>query len=391
MMPSDIKQQPLADTLLDRIIELQPRLRERATMTRELRRVPDESIRELCEIGFFLALQPKAWGGYELTPQQFFRMHLALAEACMSTAWAAGIIAVHAFQIALMDQRAQQDVWGDSIHTRVSSAYAPMGSVTKVDGGFEFSGRWGWSSGCDHCSWALLGGIVPGEGYRTFLVPRSDYVIDDTWFPMGLHGTGSKDIVVEKTFVPDYRTHRQMDGFNLTNPGFAVNDAPLFRIPWAQIFVRVVCTPAIGACKDALRLYKNTALQKASMDPSKHANDPATLERIAVAENTIDEMEAIMMRNFDEMLAAAHNGQPIAVEKRAKYRYQASLVIEKSLSVIDGLFAMAGGRSIFAGSELQQRFLDIHTARAHVANNPVNFARNLGAIQLGQDNSDYFI
>ncbi|HEY9034538.1 MAG TPA: flavin-dependent monooxygenase [Pseudomonadales bacterium] len=391
-MPSaTLDKQQIADTMLDNIIKLQPALRARASETRQLRRVPDESIQELQDIGFFLALQPAAHGGYELSPQQFFRMHLAISEACMSTAWAAGIIAVHAFQIALMDEKAQRDVWGGNIHTRVSSAYAPMGKVKKVDGGFEFSGRWGWSSGSDHCSWALLGGIVPDEGYRTFLVPRSDYVIDDTWFPMGLHGTGSKDIVIEKAFVPDYRTHKQLDGFNLTNPGFAVNDAPLFRIPWAQIFVRVVCTPAIGACKDALRLYQQTALQKASMDPSKHATDPSTLERIAAAENTIDEMEAIMMRNFDEMMAQIAKGQPITIEKRAKYRYQAALVIEKSLSVIDSLFAMAGGRSVFEGSELQQRFLDIHTARAHVANNPTNFARNLGGIHLGQDNADFFI
>jgi 3-hydroxy-9,10-secoandrosta-1,3,5(10)-triene-9,17-dione monooxygenase len=61
------------------------------------------------------------------------------------------------------------------------------------------------------------------------------------------------------------------------------------------------------------------------------------------------------------------------------------------MQVIDSLFSMAGGSSVFLGSEIQQRFLDIHTARAHVANNPTNFARNLGAIHLGQDNADFFI
>lgn len=385
------EKQKVAGDMLNQIEALQDEFRQRAGQTRELRRVPDESIQALQDAGFFLALQPEQYGGYELTPQQFFKMHLAIAEACMSTAWASGIIAVHAFQIALMDKQAQDDVWADDIHTRVSSAYAPLGNVKKVKGGFEFSGRWGWSSGCDHCSWALLGGIVPDEGYRTFLVPCTDYVIEDTWFPMGLHGTGSKDIVIEKAFVPDYRTHKQMDGFQLSNPGYAVNQSALYRIPWAQIFVRVVCTPAIGACKDALRLYQETAMQKASMDPSKHATDPATLERIAAADNIIDEMQTIMMRNFDEMTRCIDRGMNIPVEKRARYRYQASLVIDKSLQVIDSLFAMAGGRSVFEGSEIQQRFLDIHTARAHVANNPTNFARNLGGIYLGQENADFFI
>ena len=173
------------EAMLSRIQGLQTLLRDNADRARSERRVPAENIAALQEAGFFLALQPARWGGYELDPQDFFRLQMAIAECCMSTAWASGIVAVHAFQIALMDARAQNDVWGDDIHTRVSSSYAPMGKVEAVDGGFRFSGRWGWSSGCDHCSWALLGGILPDGSYRTFLVPRTDYRIEDTWYSMG--------------------------------------------------------------------------------------------------------------------------------------------------------------------------------------------------------------
>jgi 3-hydroxy-9,10-secoandrosta-1,3,5(10)-triene-9,17-dione monooxygenase len=55
------------------------------------------------------------------------------------------------------------------------------------------------------------------------------------------------------------------------------------------------------------------------------------------------------------------------------------------------VFSSAGGASVFQGSEIQQRFLDIHTARAHVANNPTSFARNLGAVALGAANQDFFV
>lgn len=380
-----------AQPMLAAIVALQPRLRERAAQTRELRRLPDETIEELKDIGFFLALQPKRYGGYEMRPQDFFRMQMALAEGCMSSAWVGGIIAVHSFQLALFDDRAQQDVWGPDIHTRVSSSYAPVGKVEIVDGGFRLSGRWGWSSGSDHCSWALLGAIVPGEGYRTFLVPRTDYRVEDTWRAMGLQGTGSNDVVVEGTFVPDYRTHKQMDGFNMTNPGTAVNTATLFQIPWGQIFVRTVSTPAIGAAKAALDLYRHLVTHKASSDPTKLAGDTETQMRVAVAANAIDEMEVVLMRNFDRMLQQVEAGEPIPIGERARYRYQAALVIEKCMAVIDSLFSVAGGGSVFVGSEIQQRFLDVHTARAHVANNPTGFARNFGAVELGLENKDVFI
>jgi 3-hydroxy-9,10-secoandrosta-1,3,5(10)-triene-9,17-dione monooxygenase len=381
----------IAGNMLERVESLQDQFRDLSGKARQLRRVPQENIDALQDAGFFLALQPARYGGYELNPQDFFRMQCAIAEGCMSTAWASGIIAVHAFQIALMDARAQEDVWGEDIHTRVSSSYAPLGKVEPVEGGFRLSGRWGWSSGCDHCSWVLLGAIVPGEGFRTFLLPNSDYEILDTWQSMGLQGTGSNDIVVEGAFVPDYRTHKQSDGFSGTNPGIEVNGAPLYRLPWAQTFIRVVSTPAIGAAREGLRLYKNTVVSKASGDVTKLAGDVSTLERVASATNAIDEMEALLYRNFDQMMAAVESGVSISIEDRALYRYQASLVIEKSMGVIDSLFSSAGGSSVLIDSEIQQRFLDIHTARAHVANNPTAFARNLGGLGVGTENGDFFI
>lgn len=380
-----------AQDIYDRVLALGDLFRRNAPEARKIRKVPQENIDALQEAGFFLALQPRRWGGHEVDPQDFFRMHLAIAENCMSTAWASGIVAVHAFQLALMDERAQQDVWGDDIHTRVSSSYAPLGKVTEVDGGFRLSGRWGWSSGSDHCTWVFLGAICPDGGFRSFLVPRGDYEIVDTWHAMGLQGTGSNDIVVDDVFVPDYRTHKAEDGFLGTNPGVTADSAPLYRLPWAQLFVRVVSTPAIGAARDALDLYRQLVVGKASGDLTKLAGDTAPQERIAAAITSIDEMEAILFRNFDRMMAQVSAGEEVPVLERIKYRYQASLVIERCMAVVDSLFSSAGGSSVFLGSEIQQRFLDIHTGRAHVANNPTSFARNLGSVLLGNESKDFFV
>jgi 3-hydroxy-9,10-secoandrosta-1,3,5(10)-triene-9,17-dione monooxygenase len=380
-----------AQDIYDRVLALSDLFRRNSAEARKIRKVPQENIDALQKAGFFLALQPRRWGGHEVDPQDFFRMHLAIAENCMSTAWASGIVAVHAFQLALMDERAQQDVWGEDIHTRISSSYAPLGKVTEVEGGFRLSGRWGWSSGSDHCTWVFLGAICPDGGFRSFLVPRSDYEIVDTWHAMGLQGTGSNDIVVNDVFVPDYRTHKAEDGFLGTNPGVTADSAPLYRLPWAQLFVRVVSTPAIGAARDALDLYRQLVVGKASGDQTKLAGDTATQERIAAAITSIDEMEALLFRNFDRMMAQVNAGEEVPVLERIKYRYQASLVIERCMAVVDSLFSSAGGGSVFLGSEIQQRFLDIHTGRAHVANNPTSFARNLGSVLLGTESKDFFV
>jgi len=207
----------------------------------------------------------------------------------------------------------------------------------------------------------------------------------------GLAGTGSKDIVVANAFVPEYRTHKQMDGFALTNPGNAVHDAPIFSIPWGQIFVRAVSTPPIGALKTMLRLFTEGAKSKASSDPAKLAADPHTQAVISQTANTIDEMEAVLYRNFEQMMECTENGREIPIEDRVRSRYQAALVVDKCLEATNRMFASAGGRSVFLDSRIQQWFLDIRVSRAHVANNPTAFERNYGGVQLGVDNNDLFV
>ncbi|MFT7527014.1 MAG: 3-hydroxy-9,10-secoandrosta-1,3,5(10)-triene-9,17-dione monooxygenase, partial [Arenicella sp.] len=299
---------------------------------RSLRRLSDDSIADLKASGFIRSVVPKQWGGLELTPQEFFSTQIQIAERDMSTAWVGGIIAVHAFQIALMDEQAQRDVYGDSPDACVSSSYNPVGGKTEVvDDGILLSGRWGWSSGCDHCDWVLLGAIISGEGYRTFMVPRTDYEIEDTWHSMGLQGTGSNDIVIDTpVLVPHYRTHKQMDGFNCVNE----QANPMYSMPWAQSFVRVVSTPAIGAAKHASKLFKEN-VNTSSTDPTKLVGDPDVLRRIVEAEALIDQAETTMLRNFDVMMDTVNDGQEIPMTDRLRYRYQASTVINDMIKAVD--------------------------------------------------------
>lgn len=353
---------------------------------RASRRMSKDVVDALKECGFFTMLLPKQWGGLERKPQDFFAEQVRIAEADMSTAWAGGIIAVHAFQLALMSEEAQREVYENDPNTLISSSYNPVGARAEMcDGGFMLHGRWGWSSGSDHCTWALLGGVIPGDGYRTFLVPRSQYDIEDTWDVMGLQGTGSNDVVIsEPIFVPEHRTHKQMDGFNCVND----QENPMYDLSWAQTFVRVVNSAAIGALKKAVKVFVESKQGNSTTDMTKFAGDVETQERLAKVLNTIGELEAVMYHNFNKMEAA--NWKP-SLEERIMYRYQASIVIDKAIEAIDTLFDVAGGRSVFNGHPLQQLWHDIHIARCHVANNPTAFARNLGSVTLGMENKDVFI
>src|SRR6516162_7160456 len=198
---------------LGRARALLPALSERTRRAEQLRRLPDETFADFQEAGLFRALQPKRYGGYELDPGVFYQAVMEVGTVCGSSAWILGVIGVHNWHLAILPPQAQEDVWGEDTSVQLSTSLAPTGTVARVPGGFRLKGRWSFSSGCDFCQWAVLGGIVPpatpGEPpeARVFLVPRRDYAIDDNWYVTGLCASGSKDLVVADAFVPEYRTH----------------------------------------------------------------------------------------------------------------------------------------------------------------------------------------
>jgi 3-hydroxy-9,10-secoandrosta-1,3,5(10)-triene-9,17-dione monooxygenase len=384
--------------MVTRARALGPSLVARVPEADALRRIPDATISDFEEAGFFRMLQPARWGGLEVHPGVFFDVQMTVAEACPSSAWVLGVVAVHAWQLALFPLEAQEEVWGTDPSALISSSYAPTGKIARAPGGFRVSGRWSFSSGCDHASWVFLGGFVPPEGeggppdMRTFLLPRSDYRIDDNWHVAGLRGTGSKDIVVEDAFVPEHRTHRLIDGFKRSSPGNVVNPAPLFKLPFGQIFVRSVSTSAIGIAQGALDAYREQAAKRlAAADGAKVAEDPRAQVVCARAAAAIDEVRLVLHRNFDEMMDLANAGKDIPLERRVRFRYDSSNAVGKCVEAVDALFTASGGRAIFLGSPILRFFLDVHAARAHFANNPDKPGRNFGGVQLGLKNQDFFL
>jgi len=388
----------LAATLIARAEALAPTLAGRAAQAEAQGRIPAETIADMQAAGFFKVLQPKRYGGYELDPQAFFDIQMALARGCMSTAWVYGVVGVHNWQLALFDERAQQDVWGNDPATLIASTYMPVGRVTPVDGGFRLSGHWKFSSGSELCEWVFLGALVPpaeaGQPpeYRTFLLPKSDYRIQQDWDVLGLRATGSHDIVVDDVFVPAYRTHKAIDGMMGTSPGLAVNDAPLFKLPFAQIFVRAVCTSCIGALQGALDDFTGYAATRVSANSgAKTTDDPGAQNACANAAVAIDEMQVLLKRNFAELMASVTGGPAVSIERRVHFRYQSAQVAERCAQAANALLRYAGGNGIYHRNPLVRRFLDLHAARAHYANNVDRFGQNLGAVMLGRENTDFFI
>jgi len=379
-----------SQAVLDGVRDLLPSLRERADEAERLRVVPEASIKEIEETGFFRLLQPKRFDGLEADPVDFYTAVRDIAGACGSTGWVCSVVGVHPWQVALFADEAQQAVWGADTATRLSSSYAPTGKAVLTDGGYLLSGKWSFSSGCDHCSWVLLGGLVfNSDGqvvdFRTFMVPREQYQVVDVWNVVGLRGTGSNDIVVEETFVPEAFTLSMGDTGRCFGPGQEQNPSDLYKLPFHSIFTGTITTPIIGMAMGAYaeHVEMQNKRVRAAYAGEKASLDPFAAVRIARASSDIDAAWALLVNNIREEQAHVAAGEKIPLRLRLKVRRDQVLGTHRAIDALDSLFEASGGRALAEGTYLQRAWRDAHAGRVHAANDPERALQMFGAHEFG--------
>lgn len=378
--------------------ELLPVLRDRAQETEDRRTLSSEHLKSLASTGFFRLLQPAWCGGLEADPVTFFGCVRDIAAACGSTGWVASVIGVHNWQLALFPEQAQQDVWGADPGTLMSSSYAPTGTIQEVDGGFRVRGRWSFSSGCDHATWVLLGGIVPGEGdapadFRTFLLPAADYTIEDVWHTIGLRGTGSNDIVVSDAFVPAYRSLSFGDTARCLGPGQELNPGPLYRIPYGSIFPYTITTPIIGMATGMYDAHVTHMRERvrAAYAGVRAAEDPYSQVRVARAAADVDAAWLTLTADMNELMVLATAGDKLPMRLRLRARRNQVRGTELAIQAVDRLFENSGGRAIYTSHPIQRFWRDAHAGRVHAINDPERALSMYGCGEFGLSVADAMV
>jgi 3-hydroxy-9,10-secoandrosta-1,3,5(10)-triene-9,17-dione monooxygenase len=371
---------------------LAPQLAETAARDRELRRLSDQTWKILLDGGFVRSLQPARWGGGEVALIDFVDAMLELSRVSPAAGWVAGVIGVHPWQLALFEDAAQRELWGEDAATMHSSSYNPTGRAEKVAGGYKVSGRWSFSSGCDHCSGVMLGAICgsrevagkPVRDFRSFLLRRDQYQIDDNWHVAGLQGTGSKDIVVAEAFVPEYRSQSHFDyATNLPLPGQKLNDGPVYRLPWSVVFHMALASATLGSARGFVDLWIAQTRDRTLSFGGRAADDALMQKRLAEATWYLDASIMRMRADAIELGQMAEARKAAPMELRARMRWNLNRGCELVGQAVAELFHAATGRTVFLDHPLQQRFQDLQAAMAHAYLTPDQVARAVGGSLLG--------
>jgi 3-hydroxy-9,10-secoandrosta-1,3,5(10)-triene-9,17-dione monooxygenase len=379
-----------ADEALARARTMVPRLKARARLADELRRCPDESIRELSEAGLMRVLQPQRVGGSELPWVVLIDVGSELARGCASTAWNWANYAVHHWMLAFWPVPCQEEVWGaDPAALIASSMVFPAGKAKRVAGGYRLSGRWPFSSGVDSAGWNMLGGVVSDEGeggeYRMFLLPREDYAIIDNWHVLGLRGTGSKDVETENAFVPESRTLPvEATKGGAHHPGAAANPSPLFQIPVFATFPYMLTGIALGIAQGAYEGFIEGMRGRVARYSGKGLADMTAVQlRVAEAAACIDTARRVMRDHCLAAQALAGRGEVPNLLTKAIWRRDGAFAAGLCERAVDVLFKAGGGGALFDDHPLQRAFRDVHAATAHISMIWEPQATTFGRVALG--------
>jgi alkylation response protein AidB-like acyl-CoA dehydrogenase len=375
--------------MLEKLLPILPLIAANAAQAEKERKVPDENIRLLKGIDLHRAFQPKKFGGLEISLPEFTDCVAALAGACGGTAWAFSLLCTHSHQLAMFSAKLQQEIWGENPDATASSSIAPFGRIEETEGGIYLSGEMGWSSGCDHAEWAIVGfrrKNAAGELIYSFgVIPRSDYEIRDDWYAVGMRGSGSKTLVINNAFVPNHRIEAAQDMMQGRSSGYDLYpDSNIYYTPYRPYFACGFASISLGVAERMLVAFKEKTKNRVRAYTGANVGTATpALMRLAESTHQVAAARAFLEKTWEEHAEHGRRHQYPSHETLTYWRTNQAYAVKMCIAAVDRLFSAAGATSWMEDNEIQRLFRDSHMTGAHAYTDYDVCAQILGRELMG--------
>ncbi|MBM4257393.1 MAG: acyl-CoA dehydrogenase [Deltaproteobacteria bacterium] len=348
----------------------------RAEIERE-RRLPLRIVDALKQAGAFRMTMPRDWGGAEIDPLSQLQIIEELSVADASVGWCVMIGCDSGYLSGFIDQNVAREMYTD-IDMVTACSLIPRGRAVKVPGGYRVSGKWPFSSGCQHSAW-IIGGCVVYEGEQAKLnpagiaetrqcyMPAADVTILDTWYPTGLRGSGSHDFTVTDYFVPDERTYSYQ---NLTFH----RSGSLYRFP-LNILYKFASVP-VGVARGALESLiadgekpsRMTTVGRPGAMARTLREEEFVQDAVGRAAAIINAARAYGFATIREVWETLEAKQRLSIPQMANLQFAHAQIFGMCTEAVELLFKARGGTAVYAGNQLDRCLRDMLTMNQHVMN-----------------------
>jgi 3-hydroxy-9,10-secoandrosta-1,3,5(10)-triene-9,17-dione monooxygenase len=389
---------PEIEAIVERIDALRPMLIEKGREGDAQRRVPEDVFRALAETGAFSASAPTKFGGLAANTRECHAIARAIGRGDGGAAWVCGILDSGAWVLSLMDERAQEDVWGEGggLDSFISIVLATSSESEKVDGGYKVTGKWGYGTGSLHAKWSLLGiplkndaGEVVDAGLA--LIPTSDLTVEDNWYVAGMKSSGSVMQIATDVFVPEHRvfplTAAVEGGYLGNNP-----EQTYSTVFVPSLFMKLI-GPHLGMGRAALDFAIAKAESKAIAYTGYEKQADAVSFQLAIAEASVQlaAAELIAQQVADQIYEGAGRGYYAPYGERIEMRAKAGWVVDTITKMIDRLLTAHGSAGFAESSLLQRMWRDQATASRHGHTLAASGFEAYGKVIFGRESEARFV
>ena len=130
-------------------------------------------------------------------------------------------------------------------------------------------------------------------------------------------------------------------------PGWDINPAPLYRLPFPVVFINTLTAAILGAAAGFLDAWLEIGRTRVGGLGLVVSKDPYSLKLAAEAGYTIKSASLKFLHDCDEMMDAARAGETLTQERRAELRYNTVRSAQLAARAVERLFEAGGGHSIF--------------------------------------------
>ena len=350
---------------------------ERQAETEERTHYAQDTHEAFAAAGLYRILVPRRFGGYEFGVDTFFRVATALARGCPSTAWMYVFGHAHTLPAAtIFGAQAQDELFagGEFI---CPATVAPAGTAERAEGGWIIDGVWNYCSGAPYATHFIGHTLVPGPDGQpapmVFVVPRGDWRrLEDWGRQLGLKGSGSHSIAIDRAFVPDHRTlpgHMSQVAIDETTPGHLLHENPQYGGGQLSFMLLELGALAVGMAKGALDAYEELMRTRTtSFFPIvPRTEDPDFQARYGEATGLIAAAEAAVLSAAAQWGEACRQG-PATFTRETELRLAmiSREAIRMSWRAVEGqLFPTAGSSSVRSGERIERVWRDMSTLHSH--------------------------
>lgn len=364
--------------LLQRASALVPVLKERAARAEQLRQVPPESVQDLLTAGLIRIGNPDRFGGACLDIDTAFAVSTELGRGCGSTAWCYAVWTAHNWWLGHFPEQCQEEYFASGPDTLFASALDPSGGTAeRVSGGFRVSGRWAFSSGCDAAGWIMVACGASADERLWLLVPRADCEIVDTWFAVGLRGSGSNDVVVRDAFVPAHRTVNPNRAGDVDRTGWELHKRASYGVPLKVFIEWALAAPVIGMAQGVVDEFASPSRRR------RVATSVPLQLRLAQASAEVDAARTLHAAGVRGILDRSGDDGAFPPLDRARYVRDATFTVSLCVRAVNRLYEASDARAIMDSEPIQRLYRDVHAAAHHAALRWDTAAEQFGREALG--------